>query len=275
MIFRMLSEYIEHICGLHLDESKTYLIETRLSPLLDDLGCKGWAELYQRARRDETRRIERLIIDRITTPETAFFRDSTVFDVLRYRIIPDIVDRKKNQLVSPIHIRIWSAGCSTGQEVYSIAIAAHEVLQGTGIEWFVLGTDISDAAIAYASAGRYSAAELARGMNEKRIETYFEQKGNVWQIRDFIRATVGFRRKNLLDDFPELGRFDTVFCRNVAIYLQQKAREHLFMRFHQALTDGGYLVLGSSESLMEMRQLFEAKRHLQTIYYQKKASVKS
>lgn len=269
MTFRILAEYIEKLCGLVLDESKTYLIENRLSRLVESLGCKGLADLYQRAVQDETHAIERKIVDLITTPETAFFRDIHVFDALRYRIIPDVVDNKRSRGETSPTIRFWSAGCSTGQEVYSIVIAAHEMLHDTGVEFSVLGTDISATTISRASVGIYSEAELQKGLNRRQIETFFQQVTAGWKIRDELRSKATFKRLNLLESFAGIGRFDVVFCRNVSIYFSPDVKNDLYRRMARVMMTDGFLVLGATESLAEPKPLFQPKRHLRTLIYQR------
>jgi chemotaxis protein methyltransferase CheR len=269
MTFRILAGYIEKLCGLILDDSKTYLIENRLSPLVESLGCKGLAELYQRAVRDETHEIDRKIVDLITTPETAFFRDPPVFEALRYRILPDVVDNKRGRGETSPTIRFWSAGCSTGQEVYSIIMAAHEMLHHTGIEFSVLGTDISATNISRASAGIYSDAEVRKGLNPRQIETCFQRVTAGWKIRDELRSRATFNRLNLLESLAGIGRFDIVFCRNVSIYFSPDVKTALYQRIARVMMTDGFLVLGSAESLFEPQPLFKPKRHLKTLFYQR------
>ena len=125
--FNILSKYIYAICGVALDSTKTYLIETRLKPLLQRHACASYLDLHSRARADVSGTLEKEIIDAITTNETLFFRDSSPFEVFKHKILPDLIDaRSKSFPGRPVPIRIWSAACSTGQEVYSIAIALRE-----------------------------------------------------------------------------------------------------------------------------------------------------
>ncbi len=266
-----LSQYIYSICAVTLDESKGYLIESRLSGLLEEIGCANYGALLLRAKSDPTRGLERRIVDAITTNETFFFRDVSPFELLRHQIIPELVDRRTRS--GPAPIRIWSAACSTGQELYSIAILLKELL-GDPARYGVrlLGTDISDEAVSRASRGRYSHVEIARGLNETQKQRYFVAAPGGWQICDEIRGMASFKKLNLMTDFSSLGRFDVIFCRNVAIYFTERDRIALFGRIERALDANGYLILGAMESLNGLCPQFESKRRLRSVYYQLKPS---
>jgi chemotaxis protein methyltransferase CheR len=166
---------------------------------------------------------------------------------------------------------IWSAACSTGQELYSIAILLKELLGDPdryGIR--LLGTDISDDAVARASRGLFSPVEISRGLSEAQRDRYFVPAAGGWQIRDEIRAMASFQKLNLMADFSAVGRFDVIFCRNVAIYFTERDRISLFGRMDRALEPGGYLVIGTMESLNGICPQFESKRHLRSTFYQAK-----
>jgi len=261
------AQYIHSICAITLDQSKDYLIESRLSGLMQDTGCPSFTQLVSRCRSDSSGALKRRIIDAITTQETLFFRDSSPFDLLRFKIIPEIIDRRARSGLT-VPIRIWSAACSTGQEIYSIAIVLRELLGDlSGYSIRLVGTDISDQAIARASAGVYSQVEIGRGLTDAAREKYFTPLAGAWKIRDEIRAMASFRKLNLMDDFTSLGKFDIVFCRNVAIYFNERDRASLFNRIQRQMEVDGYLVVGSMESLSATNPQFESKRHLRSVFY--------
>jgi len=163
--FKTLSRYILTISGICLDDSKSYLLETRLGGLLKELGCSTFSELYYKATSDKTGRIRENIIDAVTTGETLFFRDAAPFELLQHKILPDLIDKRSKSALgsSLIPIRIWSAACSTGQEIYSIAIVIKELLGDlTRYNIRLIGTDISDAAVARASYGTFNNFEIDR-----------------------------------------------------------------------------------------------------------------
>ncbi|MCA1743433.1 MAG: hypothetical protein LC631_05740 [Desulfovibrionales bacterium] len=153
---KIIAQYVYNISGIYLDQSKAYLLENRLKPLIAQEKVATYNELYNKARADGSKKIEKAIIDAITTKETLFFRDNAPFELLKHKILPDIIDARSTKTHSsiPVKIRIWSAACSTGQEVYSIAIAVKEVIPDLNkYQVTILGTDISDEAIAKASYG--------------------------------------------------------------------------------------------------------------------------
>jgi len=267
---KLLTKYIHDISGIYLDASKKYLLETRLSPIAEELGCRSFRELYDRARRDARKRIEHRIIDAISTNETLFFRDNGPFELLRHKILPELIDRRapKSRMMKT-NIRIWSAACSTGQEVYSIAIVLRELLSDLSkYQIKLLGTDISDAAIAQASLGKYNKFEIERGLPRDKLQKYFIPMGGFWKIKDEIRAMATFRKLNLMLPFAGLGKFDIIFCRNVAIYFTLEDRKKLFNKLADVLEPDGYLIIGATESLTGLCPRFVPKRHLRSIFYQ-------
>jgi len=265
------SKYVHSICGIQLDGSKGYLIETRLAPLMRETSSSNFADLYSKAKADPTNKLRKKVIDAITTQETSFFRDTTPFELIRHKILPDLIDKRSKMSGNghPIPIRIWSAACSTGQEVYSIGIAAKEVLVDLNrYDVRVLGTDISDKAVAQASYGHYSKLEMDRGMAPDKMPKYFAQEGQSWKIRDEIRALATFKTMNLLEPFVLPCRYDIVLCRNVAIYFSEQDRIHLFKSISKAMVPDGYLIIGSTESITGLCPEFEAKRYLRAVFYQ-------
>jgi chemotaxis protein methyltransferase CheR len=268
---KLISQYIQNITGIYLDQSKSYLFETRLSSIAEAYGCKSYQELHMKARQEPSKKIEREIIDAITTNETLFFRDKGPFELLQHKILPEIIDLRSSQSSIKTRIKIWSAASSTGQELYSIAIVIKELLKDLSNYSFTLfGTDISDAAITQASYGKYNRFEIERGLERKYLEKYFSLFGDSWKIKDEIRAMVNFKKLNLMQPFTSLGKFDIIFCRNVAIYFTLEDRKKLFDKLADSLADDGYLVIGSTESLTGVCPRFIPKRHLRSIFYQKK-----
>jgi chemotaxis protein methyltransferase CheR len=270
---KIICKYILDITGIELDESKAYLIETRLGALAEEYQCSSYRELCSKAKLDSGKTIENRIIDAISTNETLFFRDIGPFEVLQHKILPDLIDRRTGQSSGhlPIPIRIWSAACSTGQEVYSIAIVLKELLPDFNKYRITLtGTDISDAAVTRASFGKYNKFEIERGLSKTTLQKYFIANSGNWKICDEIRGMVTFGKRNILQPFNGIGKFDIVFCRNVAIYFNIEDRRKLFENIAGVLAPDGYLVIGSTESLTGISPMFESKRYLRTIYYQLK-----
>ncbi len=268
---KIISQYIQQISGIYLDQSKSYLFETRLSSIAETQGCTSYQELCQKAQREPSKKIEREIIDAITTNETLFFRDKGPFELLQHKILPEVIDARSSKSPLKPAIKIWSAASSTGQELYSIAIVLKELLRETsGYNLSLLGTDISEAAIVQASYGKYNRFEIERGLDKKFLQKYFTLFGDSWKIKDEIRAMANFRKLNLMQPFTSLGKFDIIFCRNVAIYFTLEDRKRLFNKLAESLADDGYLIIGSTESLTGICPQFVPKRHLRSIFYQKK-----
>ncbi len=268
---KAISKYILDISGIDLNEGKAYLIETRLGGLIKEYECSSYRDLCSKAKTDSNKSIENKIIDAISTNETLFFRDSGPFEVLQHKILPDLIDRRteKSSGLLPIPIRIWSTACSTGQEVYSIAIVLKELLPDLNkYNIKLLGTDISDSAIKQASYGTYNKFEIERGLSKEKLQKYFIPNGGNWKISDELRAMVSFTKRNILESFMGLGKLDIIFCRNVAIYFNLEERKKLFENIASVLEPDGFLIIGSTESLTGICPIFEPKRYLKTIYYQ-------
>ncbi len=267
---RTISRYIYSLTGIVLDESKSYLFESRLSRLVQEAGCTSYSEFYNKAKLGSDTSLQRKTIDAITTNETLFFRDQYPFELLRHKLLPDLIDRRSagSSKHLPVSIRIWSAACATGQEVYSIAMIVKELLPDTRkYNVRILGTDLSDAAITQASYGRYGKFEVTRGLSPEQLKKFFNPNGEDWSVKDEMRAMVTFKRQSLMDSFYSLGKFDIIFCRNVAIYFAKEDRVKLFNKIADSLEEDGCLIVGSSESLADVPR-FEPKRYLRTIFYQ-------
>ncbi len=256
---------VDELCGIYLDTSKTYLIENRLGELARQLQCDTYTDLVDKVRFDQSLKTQ--VVDAITTNETLFFRDNSPFEALKHKAIPESIDAKAGS-VFPRRLRLWSAACSTGQEVYSIAMTLHELIPDIH-SWDVsiLGTDISSAAVARASRGWYAAHEIERGMTRQRLEKYFHRDGEGWRVNDELRALAKFQVRNLLEPMHFMTKFDIVFCRNVAIYFTKEVRRDLFNRISDTMGPEGYLFAGSQEILSDLGPRFTPQHHCRATYY--------
>lgn len=263
---QVFSRLVYDLCGIVLDDSKAYLIENRLSDVAKANDCATFSELYYKARYDGNVLLRTQIVDAITTNETLFFRDTSPFEAMQFKVLPELIDAR-TRAGGGGRIRIWSAACSTGQEPYSIAMVLRELLGDMpGWDIQILGTDISDTAIRQASRGCYRDFEIRRGMREMMLEKYFDVRPDGWHVRDELRAMVSFRRINLLEPFTSIGPFDIVFCRNVAIYFSPNDRKSLFTRICEAIARDGYLFVGASESLLDVG--LTPQYHCRAVFYQ-------
>jgi chemotaxis protein methyltransferase CheR len=229
--------------------------------------------LHRIAKKEGSKRIERQIIDAISTNETLFFRDTGPFELMKNKLIPEIIDARAPK--SPrlkTNVKIWSAASSTGQELYSVAMTIREMLgpKMDSYNFKLLGTDISDSAVKQASYGKYNKFEIERGLPRATLQKHFTLFGDSWKIKDEIRGMVNFRKLNLMLPFAGMGKFDIILCRNVAIYFTLQDRKKLFNKLADSLADDGFLIIGSTESLTGVCSRFTPQRHLRSIFYQKK-----
>lgn len=260
------AKLVGDLCGVVLDESKGYLIDSRLGSIAEKAGCANYADFCRKARADRT--VQNHIIDAITTQETLFFRDNSPFEAMKHKAIPETIDAKAGTPF-PKRLRIWSAACSTGQEPYSIAMTLSDLLPDIGTwDINVLATDICDSAVAQASLGRYAKHEIQRGMAPNMLSKYFQEEPGGWRVKEELRAMIRFDRRTLLQPFTGLGPFDVIFCRNVAIYFETDVKRDLFNRLSDRLTPDGYLFVGSSESLASLDPRFIAQHHCRGVFYQ-------
>ena len=261
-----IADLIEDLCGIYLDDTKGYLVETRLSSLAEQYGCEDFVELADKGKSFANQDLRRDLVNLMTTNETLFFRDSTPFEAMRHKLLPELIDRRESSPF-PTRLRIWSAACSTGQEAYSVAMTLCELIPEID-SWdiSIVGTDISDDVVAEASRGVYSEHMMSRGATEMR-HRHFQQVVGGWQVSDRLRSMVKFEKANLLEPFDRLGKFDIILCRNVAIYFKDDVRRDLFRRIHQRLNPDGHLIIGSAESLVDMSDVFNAEFHCGATIY--------
>ncbi len=260
-------DLIKELCGIYLDNTKGYLIESRLAEIAKKNSCASYRQLAEKAKSIMGTGLKREIVDAITTQETLFFRDSSPYEALQFKALPELLD-ERSKTAFPRRLRIWSAACSTGQEPYSISVILHEMIPDIH-RWDIqiLATDISDAAIAKASRGTFTAHEVDRGLPEKIRSKYFIKHGEGWKVNDSIRALVKFQQLNLLNPYPFQSPFDVIFCRNVAIYFEKPKKIDLFRRMMPHLVPFGYLFVGASESLLDCGPEFKPMAHCRSTFY--------
>jgi len=251
--YDFLRAFLKQRSGLAITVDKHYLIDSRLMPLARRRGFAELSELVHALRlgRDEALAVE--VVEAMTTNETLFFRDRLPFEHFKTFVMPQLLQARSHTR----RIRIWCAAAATGQEPYSLAMALKEMggaLDGYRVD--ILATDLSQAVLSKARAGRYSQFEVQRGLPIQMLLKYFSKSGDHWQIRPDIRSMVAFRPFNLLDDLSPLGLFDFILCRNVLFYFDQATRADLFARLRAVTAPDGYLVLGSAETIMGLTSAF-------------------
>ncbi|OKY76546.1 MAG: chemotaxis protein CheR [Desulfobulbaceae bacterium DB1] len=261
------AKFIHDKSGIVLDSTKAYLVESRLLPLIREKRFSSFTDLHNQASRDPL--LANRIVDAISTNETSFFRDQKPFELLKYKILPDVIDANSSRPGANRTISIWSAACSTGQEVYTIAVTLHELL-GSSISQYrikITGTDISDTAVMQSSRGSYSQFEIGRGFPRPLINKYFVPDGQNLRVKDELRAMTFFRKINLMESFSAMGKFDIIFCRNVAIYFSMPNRKSLFERLASQLHPHGALLIGATESLFGVTDRFVRREYHNSVFY--------
>ncbi|HEY1095908.1 MAG TPA: protein-glutamate O-methyltransferase CheR [Alphaproteobacteria bacterium] len=249
--------------GLALNPEKTYLLETRLTPVAQSLGYATLSDMTTDVRRRNDPAILNAIIEAMTTNETSFFRDNKPFAHLKDVILPHVCQTKKDKT-----IRIWSAACSTGQEPYSIAMTISEFLaQNPGWKVEIVATDISQDVLKRAQQGEYNQFEIQRGLPIQMMIKYFSQVGTNWKVKDTLRNMISFKTLNLVDPIYNInGPFDIIFCRNVLIYFNQQGKAQALAKMTRHMTSDGVLMLGSCETVMGLPLDLQSFAGLHGIY---------
>ena len=254
--FEFLREYIREHSGIALSDAKRQLVYTRLVRRLRSLKLTGFDEYCDLIhRRDHEELVE--LVNAITTNLTGFFREPHHFDYLACPVLPDLMGRNPQGR----RLRLWSAGCSTGEEPYSMAMVAREcVPRAAGWDLKILATDIDSNVLAKAQAGTYP-EERTDGISAERLRRWFRRgaRSNAGLVKVDAEAAslVTFKKLNLLDTWPMAGPFDVIFCRNVVIYFDKPTQKALFDRMADILVDRGYLFIGHSESLFKVSERFK------------------
>ena len=267
--YEAFKKFLQDASGILLGDNKQYLVKSRLRRLLEDNQLESLGDLLERIRRPGQMQLKETVIDAMTTNETLWFRDNHPFRILSEKLLPEMASRATAQ-----PLRVWSAACSTGQEPDSIAMAVEEFrrlqpgrLKG---EVRIVATDISKTVLDVAKRGEYEMLAIGRGLSPERQRQFFTTlPAGGWQIKSSLRAMVEFRELNLLDRYM-LGKFDLVFCRNVLIYFSGEHKKDILTRMHAVLNPGGYLILGASESLNGLSDLYEMVQCHPGIIYRKK-----
>lgn len=259
--YRRFAQYIEDQSGIVLGDNKHYLVNSRLSSLLLRFKVSTIDELINRAMQPQMYKdISSAVIDAMTTNETLWFRDTYPYLALKNMILPELAKAGKNP------VRIWSAACSSGQEPYSIAMVVQEqastMVHVNPDQCQIIGTDISPEMLDRCRFAHYDNHALARGLSAERKAKFFKptKDPNVMRVDDKIKNMVSFKQMNLLGSYSLLGKFDIIFCRNVLIYFSNEVKSQILNKFALCLNPGGYLILGSSESIQGLSDKYEMIR---------------
>jgi len=244
---------IEQRSAILFDSSRERFFSTRVREHLCEKGWSSGSELLRHVRGSS---IEyESLLERLLTQETSFFRYPGVYEALEKTILPQVQERKFWQ--TPRTLRIWSAGCSTGEEPYSIAITLCESLKfAEAWEIEILATDVSRRTLRHAERGLYAKRSL-QDVSLRQVETYFTSTKHGFQVKPRIRRMVSFAQMNLVESVY-VGKLDCIFCMNVLMYFSEERRLAILRRFYEALEPGGYFLLGHAETLSHMPMKFES-----------------
>ncbi len=259
--YRRFAAFVEEKCGIVLGDGKQYLVNSRLSSLLSKFRVQTVDDLINLAMEEKpNNKVQEEVIDAMTTNETLWFRDTYPYKALETIILPELAKKAKYP------VRIWSAACSSGQEPYSIGMIIQEqmskMLHIDPKQTQIIGTDLSPEMLSICRRGQYDVHALSRGLSPERKEKFFRptHNPNMMAIDSRVKSMVEFRPMNLLGSYALMGRFDVIFCRNVLIYFSNDVKADILRKLTMCLNPGGYLILGSTETLVGVADKYEMMR---------------
>jgi chemotaxis protein methyltransferase CheR len=250
--YRFLQEHVYSQAGIVLGEDKHYLFESRLEPIVRQLGLGSINDLCALIRATRGTEAGRQVVEAMTTNETYFFRDPAQYDAIRKVLLPRLKEERRDTK----RLRFWSAAASTGQEAYSLAML---LLDFALSDWSIqiLGTDFSSKVVEQAQTAKYQQIEMNRGLPAALLLKHFRRSGMDWQLSDAVRRMVRFETIDLRKSMRALGPFDLVFCRNVMIYFDTATKLSIVKEIHGTLFRGGWLLLGGAETAFGVEEWFK------------------
>ncbi len=255
--FDYISALVLKKSAIVLEPSKNYLVESRLLPVARAHGWSTLDELVDALQRQVASALTDEVVDAMTTNESSFFRDLHPFNALKTHVLPELIAKRSRERV----LNIWSNACSSGQEVYSIAMLIREnfpELSGWRIR--LTATDISRQILEKAQSGIFTQTEINRGLPMPMVLKYFTREGVSWRISEEIRKMVDFKYLNLIEPWPPtLPKMDIVFLRNVLIYFNVETKKQILDKVHRVLQSDGMMFLGGAETTMNLNVNFERK----------------
>ena len=263
--FNYVRDLVRRYSAISLEPDKTYLIETRLAPLARQTGFDSLQALIAFLRINPGADLRDRVIEAMFTHETSFFRDGHPFEILKSMILPSLLAKR----TLGQHLTIWCAACSSGQEPFSVAMLAREHFPDLARGRLrTIATDLSESILARAREGLYTQTEINRGLPPALLARYFDKQGSCWRLKLEIRRMVDFQRSNLAEEWPNLPSPDIIFMRNVLIYFDQETKKSILSKVRKTLKPDGYLILGSSETTLNLDPTFESISIGKTVCYQ-------
>ncbi|GAB4194816.1 MAG: protein-glutamate O-methyltransferase CheR [Phycisphaeraceae bacterium] len=267
--FEKLRKVVYERSGIHFQDSKKYVLESRLSRRLEELSFDDFDQyiMFLTAGPYQSDEFQEMF-NRITINETSFFRNEPQLEVFEKEVLPKLFEARKTTKT----LRIWSAACSSGEEPYTLAIQIHRTLGVRLMDWHIeiLGTDISEKVLETALTGKYPHYSI-RSVNPMVLNRYFKQEGSLYVLDPTIKSMVHFEKLNLKDRLAakRFGTWDIIFCRNVMIYFDDQMKNQCAALFHEQLQDDGTLFIGHSETLRNLEAKFEPLPYPQGFAYKK------
>lgn len=268
--FVMIRDFIHEKCGIFFAENKTYLVQNRLTKRMSDLGIKTFRDYFYHVKYDNSLKEFHSLLNLITTNETSFFRNEPQLLSFSEEVLPLII-KEKEAGKGPKRIRIWSAGCSTGEEPYTLSMMIHEKIRDMS-KWHIeiIANDISEHVLQAARRGEYSGITL-RNVRPDILARYFTKTDEHYRVNPSVKALVNFSHLNLNDPRRTSvnSNIDVVFCRNVMIYFSDEVKKKLTRNFYNSLSPGGYFYIGHSETLHGISKAFKLVYFKNALVYHK------
>jgi chemotaxis protein methyltransferase CheR len=261
--FDFYKDFLMEKSGLALTPDKSYLLDSRLTPVAKKWNFDNLEALTMALRGVPSPDLIKDVVESMTTNETSFFRDNRPFDMLKETVLPTLIEKRSSMR----KLSIWCAASSTGQEPYSIAMILKETQALAGWNIDILGTDISTEVIEQAQKGEYSQFEVQRGLPIQMLMNYFEQMDDgKWKLKPEITKMVAYKYFNLLENISSLGKFDVVFCRNVLIYFDKETKAKVLAGIEKVLAPDGFLFLGGAETVIGITDIFKLLEGKRGVY---------
>jgi chemotaxis protein methyltransferase CheR len=262
--FNFVRQLVRDRAAIVLEDGKQYLVDNRLSMLARREGMESAQEVIDRLRSTPDRALQRKVVEAMATTETLFFRDGKPYDALRNTILPEL----QRARAAERKLQIWSGACSSGQEPYSVCMLVREYFPAFATwDLRVVATDISTEMLERSRAGRYNQLEISRGLPTAFLAKYFERVDLEWQIRSDLRRMIEFRELNLAGPWGALPAADLVLLRNVLIYFDVEIKRAVLAKIRKVLRPGGFLMLGTAETTVNLDDAFELIRSDGASYY--------
>lgn len=267
-VFRQLRDFIYEKTGIYVPDNKKYFLENRLSRILKEKNFRSYEDYLYFLRYSASRHDIAKLFDAITTNETFFFREPQQFEVFSNNLVPQII--KENSQMGRKDIKIWSAACSTGEEPYTIAMILLEKPELVSFRKEIYASDISESVLMSARKGMYGSYSI-RNVPPQYMAKYFKDSGGVYVLSETVKSMVKFMNINLIEEkeVKQLKGIDVVFCRNVLIYFDEKAKKKAVSLIYDVLRPKGYLFVGTSESLHNITRAFRPVVINKVVVYQK------